>query len=271
MLNLKSGYVIARGVKIHYYRTGSGNQTLVLVHGITDDSLCWSSVAETLADRFDIFMVDLRGHGKSEAPEGGYLLGNLADELASLIRELGLAKPILLGHSLGGITSLVLAGRHPDLPRAIMMEDAPPFWRPSSSTRTNETQKALAEWILAIKRKTKEELWEEALTKNWTDTDRHHWVDAKQRASFRVTALISPPDIPTLDFPHLLAHIECPALFIQTDLERGAASGADDVAKLKALLPSLQTAYIPNASHSIRRTQFTLYMQAVERFLSELQ
>ena len=270
MLHLKSAYVAANGTKLNYYRTGSGDQPLVLVHGITDDGLCWGSVAEALSGRFDIVMVDLRGHGKSEAPEGGYTLENLARELAGCIAELGLEKPVLLGHSLGGITSLVLAGLFPDLPRAILMEDAPPLWRHPSSISTIESQKALAGWIHAIKRKTKEELIEEAQTKNWTGADREFWVDAKQRVSIRVIDLISPPDIPTLDFPHLLSRIQCPALFIQTDLERGAASGAEDVAKLKALLPSLEAAYIPNASHSIRRTQFAPYLEAVERFLADL-
>ena len=60
MLHLKSDFIVSNGTKLHYYRTGSGTQPLVLAHGITDDGLCWSSVAEALADRFDILMVDAR-------------------------------------------------------------------------------------------------------------------------------------------------------------------------------------------------------------------
>ena len=271
MLHLKSDFIVSNGTKLHYYRTGSGTQPLVLAHGITDDGLCWSSVAEALADRFDILMVDARGHGKSEAPENGYLLETLARELAGLIQGLGLSRPILLGHSMGAVTSLVLAGLYPDLPRAILLEDAPPFWRHDpADPKGIETRKGLAEWIRSIKRKTKEELMEEADTKSWTDADRAVWVDAKQRTSPRVSELISPADILSLDLPHLFLKIRCPALFIQTDVEKGAVASGEDIAALKSLVPSLQVAYIPNASHSIRRTQFGPHLQAVNGFLVEL-
>jgi len=271
MLNLTSKTIISNGTKLHYYRTGSGTRPLVLAHGITDDSLCWSSVAEALADRFDIYMVDARGHGKSEAPEDGYLLENLARELAGLILGLGLERPILLGHSMGAVTSLVLAGLFPELPRAILLEDAPPFWRhDSADPKGIETRKALAAWIQAIKRKTKEELMEEAEAKNWSAADKALWVDAKQRVSPRASSLIFPGDILSLDLPHLLPKIQCSALFIQTDVAKGAVASGEDIAALKSFVPSLQVAYVPNASHSIRRTQFGLYMQAVVGFLSQI-
>jgi len=271
MLNLRSDTLLSNGTNLHYYRTGSGTRPLVMAHGITDDSLCWSSVAEALADRYDIYMVDARGHGKSEAPEDGYQLENLARELAALIQGLGLEKPILLGHSMGAVTSLVLASLFPDLPRAILLEDAPPFWRHDpNDPKGIETRKALAAWIHAIKRKTKEELMAEAETKNWTAADRAFWVDAKQRVSLRVTGLITPSDILPLGLPNLIPNIQCPALFLQTDVAKGAVASSEDIAALRSLLPSLQVAYIPDASHSIRRTQFTLYMKAVEEFLSQL-
>ena len=184
---------------------------------------------------------------------------------------MGLSRPILLGHSMGAVTSLVLAGLYPDLPRAILLEDAPPFWRHDpADPKGIETRKGLAEWIRSIKRKTKEELMEEADTKSWTDADRAVWVDAKQRTSPRVSELISPADILSLGLPSLFAKIRCPTLFIQTDVEKGAVASGEDIAALKSLVPSLQVAYIPNASHSIRRTQFGPYLQAVNGFLAEL-
>ncbi|HND49949.1 MAG TPA: alpha/beta fold hydrolase, partial [Anaerolineales bacterium] len=75
-------FVFVNGIKIHYYRTGGNKPPLVLAHGITDDGMCWSPVAEVLAKDFDVVMVDARGHGKSDAPEDGYTLQNLGAELA---------------------------------------------------------------------------------------------------------------------------------------------------------------------------------------------
>jgi pimeloyl-ACP methyl ester carboxylesterase len=217
-------------------------------------------------------MVDMRGHGKSEAPESGYSLENLAIELASLIQVLGFEKPILLGHSLGAITSLVLAGLQPDLPHAIMLVDPPAFWcHDASDPMGIKTRKSLSAWIHAIKRKTKEELMEEARTKGWTEADQATWVNAKQRASLRVVDLISPTDILTIDFPSLVSRIYCPVLLVQGDLDRGAICTDEDIAKLRAIFPPLQTVHIRNGTHSIHRSQLIPFMEAVESYFYELQ
>ena len=64
--------VIANGIRNHYYRTGGDKPPLLLVHGFTDNGLCWTRLARVLQRDYDIIMPDARGHGLSEAPEGGY-------------------------------------------------------------------------------------------------------------------------------------------------------------------------------------------------------
>ncbi|NIP93298.1 MAG: alpha/beta hydrolase, partial [Akkermansiaceae bacterium] len=59
--------------------------------------------------------VDLRGHGDSDKPEGAYPIEQFADDTAFVIEQLGLDRPIAVGHSMGGVTVLSLAARHPDL------------------------------------------------------------------------------------------------------------------------------------------------------------
>ncbi len=274
MLNLTSANVIAHGIKLHYYRTGGEKPALVLVHGITDDGLCWTPVAEVLSKNFDVIMVDMRGHGKSEAPKDGYTLKNLATELADLIQVLGLSKPILLGHSMGAVTSLTLAGMFPDLPRAILLEDPPPFWCfDDSDPKKAQIRDHLSEWIHANKRKTRDDLLAEGRANNsgWSEAELEPWVNAKHRFSLDVTALIHPEDILSIDFPRLIKSIICPALFISADPGRGAASSEDDIARLKGLLSKLQVVQIADAGHSIRRDQFARYMQVVQQFLHDLQ
>ena len=86
------------------------------LHGVTDDGLCWTSVAQDFAADLDVIMVDARGHGLSDAPEQGYSPLEQADDLAGVITGLKLSRPIVLGHSMGAMTTLALAGRYPDLP-----------------------------------------------------------------------------------------------------------------------------------------------------------
>src|SRR5512146_851207 len=118
MSSWQSGFIHANGIRLHYTRTGGAKPQLVLAHGFSDDGLCWTSVAQNLEADYDIVMLDARGHGLSDAPEWGYGPLDQSDDVAGAIAELNLSHPIVLGHSMGAMTTLVLAGRHPDLIRA---------------------------------------------------------------------------------------------------------------------------------------------------------
>ena len=274
MLNLISADVIANGTRLHYYSTGGEQPPLILVHGITDDGLCWLPVAEVLADKHHVYMVDVRGHGKSDAPDGGYTLENLAIELADFIQVLGLKKPVVLGHSLGAIAALLLAGLFPELPRAILLEDPPAFWSfDAASTTDSETPNNLAVWMAGLKRKTWDDLMYEVRSANptWSEAELEPWVDSKHRFSPKSIDLVSPAGFASIDFPDVFKRITCPALLISADPQHGAASGDEDIAKLKAWLPYLHIVPIPNAGHSIRRDQFAHYMNVVQKALIDFQ
>jgi len=70
-----------------------------------------------------VVAVDQRGFGASDKPQQKYTVEGFADDLAWLCRELGLVKPALVGHSMGGAVVLATAARHPDLPRALALCD----------------------------------------------------------------------------------------------------------------------------------------------------
>jgi len=273
MLQVSSEFVVSNGVNIHYYRTGGTKPPLVLAHGITDDGLCWTRVAEALSPDYDVIMVDARGHGKSDAPADGYTLRNLGAELAGVIQALKLKKPILMGHSMGAITSLVLAGLFPDLPRAILLEDPPPFWMASESdTQNNEVVNGLTGWIYSNKRKTRDDLLTEcrANSPTWSDVELGPWVNSKHRYSLNITALIHPEDMISINFPNLFQQMTCAALFSSADAAKGAAAGEIEIAKIKEMLPQLLVVHVADAGHNIRREQFARYMDIVQKFLADL-
>ena len=68
--------------------------------------------------------VDLRGHGASDAPSQEYTVASFADDLLWQCRELGLVKPIVVGHGMGGTIALELAARHPGLLSAVVLIDS---------------------------------------------------------------------------------------------------------------------------------------------------
>jgi pimeloyl-ACP methyl ester carboxylesterase len=92
---------------IAYGRTGSG-PPLVLVHGITENHHSWDPLVPGLAERFDVVAVDLRGHGES-ATVAPFDVGTLAEDLTELTARLGLQRPYLIGHSLGGVVVSAMA------------------------------------------------------------------------------------------------------------------------------------------------------------------
>lgn len=112
------------GVALAYEEAGSGAPPLVFVHGAYCDHTDFAPQIEHFRRDHRVVAVDLRGHGESDKPEQEYTVAGFADDLAWLCRELGIHKPVVAGHSLGGMVALELAARFPDLPAAIVALDA---------------------------------------------------------------------------------------------------------------------------------------------------
>jgi pimeloyl-ACP methyl ester carboxylesterase len=286
MAQWQSGDVEANGIRLHYTRTGDAQPPLVLAHGVTDDGLCWTPVAETLAPDYDVIMVDARGHGRSDAPETGYDPATQAADLAGVIVALGLRKPAVLGHSMGAATTLVLAGMYPDVPRAIQLEDPPGWWTaaepaqgegPAATTSAiygreradHERLMGMQAWFNEIKRKTRADLIAEqrAAAPIWSEAELEPWAESKLRVSPHVINVLDPATPRTVDWPAVLRRITCPALLITADTDRGAVLTKEGANALRALVPQLQIAHIPGAGHNIRREQFDRFIEVVRAFL----
>jgi pimeloyl-ACP methyl ester carboxylesterase len=116
-----------KGIKLGYEDRGAGKPAFVFVHGWTCDRSFFAPQAEHFAPRHRVVSVDLRGHGESDKPTGAYPVAAYADDIAFLIEQLGLGRPVAVGHSMGGITVLQLAAAHPEVVSAIVMVDPAPF------------------------------------------------------------------------------------------------------------------------------------------------
>ncbi len=265
-----TGSVEVDGLTIHYTRTGGVKPPLVLLHGFSDDGLCWTPVARALEARFDIIMVDARGHGRSDAPEHGYGPLEHASDLAGVITALGLDRPPILGHSMGAMTALTLAGTHPDLAGALLLEDPPPWWESAalSAVAADEDRWAgMRAWVWQLKRQTRDELIaaQRVVAPAWSEEELGPWADAKHRLSLNVINRSAPTEV---DWQTLLRRVTCPTLLITGDPARGALVTPENVRTLQRLIPHLQVAHIPGAGHSIRRDQFKRYLEIVQDFLA---
>lgn len=112
-------------VALFYEDAGRGAPPLLFIHGLGGDRTCFAPQFEHFRHDHRVVAIDLRGHGQSDAPEQGYSLPELAEELAWMCYELGVYKPVFVGYGLGAMIAVECARRHPSLPAGIAALDAP--------------------------------------------------------------------------------------------------------------------------------------------------
>lgn len=94
----------------------AGSPTVVLLHGwIASGGLNWFTAFEPLSRRFSVVAPDLRGHGRGIRSRRRFRLADCADDVASLIEQLGAGPVIAVGYSMGGPVAQLLWRRHPEL------------------------------------------------------------------------------------------------------------------------------------------------------------
>lgn len=128
----------ADGIRIAGDRRGDpADPAVVFLHGGGQTRRSWSKVAAAVARRgWQAVTIDLRGHGESDwSADGDYSLNSLAADVREVLQTLP-PKPVLVGASLGGFTSMVLAGEmSPGVARAVVLVDIVPEMEESGAQR----------------------------------------------------------------------------------------------------------------------------------------
>lgn len=108
---------------------------VLAVHGVTANHLAWQALAAL--DRFTVVAPDLRGRGRSGHLKGTAGLDRHADDLVAVLDHLGLAAPLLVGHSMGGFVAAALVARHDArVARTVLVDGGLPFPRPPEGVTT---------------------------------------------------------------------------------------------------------------------------------------
>ena len=144
----QSGSMTVNGVRLHYLDWGrEGQPTLLCLHGGRANAHVWDFAALGLRHLYRVVALDQRGHGDS-GWDGArrYERDAYVSDLEGVVRELGAGPVILAAHSMGGTNSLVFAGRHPSLVRALVLVDAGPEIAPDSYERSERITSAVPDW-----------------------------------------------------------------------------------------------------------------------------
>ncbi|PJJ68223.1 alpha/beta fold hydrolase [Chryseobacterium geocarposphaerae] len=99
---------------LNFERKGNGKETLVLLHGFMENISIWHEMESHLSEHFSLLKIDLPGHGQSEIIAEVQTMEIMAEEVKKVLDKLSLTKVHLLGHSMGGYTSLAFAEKYPE-------------------------------------------------------------------------------------------------------------------------------------------------------------
>lgn len=253
----------ANGIRIRYLRTGGAGPPVVLLHGLLGSGACWTPVARTLEGELDVVMPDARGHGGSSAPAGGYHYDELASDVVGLIRGLALARPVLVGHSMGGLTAAVVARRGEAMLRGLVLVD--PTFLDAERQREVYASDVAAQHRRTLGR-TKADLVADLRARHPRRSPEIVELLAEARLSTRLQAfdVLAPPNP---DYREVVRAIDVPILLVIGDRPVVTLEAAEE---LRRLNPRVRVEQVEGAGHGLPFDQPERLGALVGSFVREL-
>lgn len=235
-------HVLDAGRSLFYHEEGSGAPPVLLVHGWCCDHTYMARPLAHLARGHRVIAPDLSGHGQSDMASS-YTIPEFADEVARLAQGLGVERPLVVGHSMGGSVALELAVRHPRLPAAIAILDSTIIPPPARRARMEALSSELAG-----------PGYREAMRQTLEGGFFSPWDDPTRKAEI-VAAMTSAPQsviegawrgVLEWNGPAAMAACPVPALYV------AASEPRTDLAEMRRVCPTLVTAQVAAAGHFVQ-------------------
>ncbi len=252
------------GVNIHYMRTGGSNPPLILLHGLTANGACWTTLAHSLEGEYDVIMPDARGHGKSSVPDYGYRYEDHANDVVGLIKALRLPPPVLIGHSMGGMTAAVVASRNQKLLSGLILAD-PTFLSPKVQREVCDSD--VADQHRRILNTSLDGVVAEARMRHPDRSSDTLELIARARLQTSMAAfdVLTPPNP---DYKQLVSAIDVPSLLVFGDKGVVSSVVAEELQRLNA---GLHVEQIREAGHGLHLDQPDRFAAVVISFLRSLE
>ena len=132
-------HTIVGAMRFHYLDWGGNGHPLLFLHGGGINAHTWDVVCLTLRERYHCIALDQRGHGDSEwSPAIDYGVATQVGDVEGFIEKLGLANPVLVGQSMGGLNSIAYAIRHSAKMKGLVVVDVGPEINSTGTQRIRE-------------------------------------------------------------------------------------------------------------------------------------
>lgn len=260
-------------VELNYGEGVTNGFPMMLIHGSGSIWQDWEPVIEAFSAGNHLFAVDLRGFGGSGRIAGSYDITTFTDDMADFIKGVVPLPPVVVGHSLGALITIDLAGRYPGLVRGVVLEDPP-----VSLLEDLEQWDGWRYFEMALEMIRNSTSRQDAIAL-FIDGAGYSLSEAERAA--RNLEVIDPEIIEQImrgriiklkeDVPTALGHIQCPSLFISSDFHLGSLVKPEDLPEVQKKLRNGVMALVKDVGHSIHMESAQVFNQVLGDFLTRLE
>ena len=265
------GFVEAGGLRLHYLDYGSaGRRPMLCVHGGAAHAHWFDFVASGFNADHHVRALDLRGHGDSQwADPPDYTYGRYAAELAEVAERLDLTDFVLVGHSMGGMISLVYAATHPGrVARLVVVDSTMHMTEERVATlrevgsRHGSRSATHDEFIARFRLRPAGTTAAPEIIRHLAEVSGRQNADGSWRHKFDRNVYARRESFDGIPY---WARIRIPALLV-----KGGRSGRvtpQIIAEVKAQCPHVQLAEVPDADHHVTLDNPPGFVRAARAFL----
>ena len=224
-----------------YRSAGAGPHAAVFIHGFAQSALYWQPTLEDLPRNVRGYAVDLPGFGASNAVPGPYSIATHAAAVVDFMAEQQLERVVLVGNSMGGVVCQLLAARHPQRLRGLVLVSTGPFAKDPAGARAAAAHHAVARWDRAEVRPYVERFFAQA------PADLEPYIEAALPATAAARAAT------TLSSAELDLRLELPGILVPTLIVQGGRDAnrtPADGALMASLIPDAELQVIDGVGHT---------------------
>ncbi|MBI4293986.1 MAG: alpha/beta hydrolase [Betaproteobacteria bacterium] len=278
-VSASSHFIVRDNIRLHHLDWGgNGRHPVVLVHGVRLHAHVWNHFSRRFRDRFHIVALDQRGHGDSGwgAAAESYHIEDFYGDLRAVVEARGLSRFTLIGHSLGGVVSMLFAHRHHDQLERLVLVDVtagrPVVPAGADLSRITETQpprefdslESATDYVRQTMALAPRHMVEESVRCGIRRSDDGRYTWKYDPVLFRRRR----PPTAAMDFWQLVSSIPTPTL-----LQYGSHSRVvtpELAARMAQTMPNCTVERIEGAGHALFTDQPEAFAASVERFLVKM-
>ena len=260
-------------VILSYTESPPTGPPMVLLHGLTARKELWTSLLPFFTPRWQVYALDLRGHGVSGRVASRYHLTDYARDVVAFLAHLP-TPAVVMGHSLGAATALAVAAACPTGTRAAVLLD-PPLFNRNTGVAAMPAVQDWFRWVYQVVTTSSsfEQIVARCRESDPTATQEQIRVFADTVsgvAADAVATVLEDRLFAGVDLARTLRRIQCPLLLLHGDWDHGAAMRDDDAAFVREALPSAAIGKIPDGSHMFFQEQQEQVLQHIAEFAASL-